>query len=437
MFVGLVIGYALRVNLSVGMVAMTSNDVNPDYPILNWTSSEKGTVSSTFFWGYMLTQIPAGILAGRYGPCKLLGVAMLICGFTTLLVPVAAIYGGFISVCACRVLQGLGQGFLYPCVNTHMSKWVIPQERGRLFSFAFGGTQFGTILMLLSGGLLAASSGGWPSIYYVSGAFGVAWGVICLFFGADSPASHRTISEEEKEYIISNLVGSSSESKKMKIPWRSICTSIPMWALLLDHLAQNWGFWTLLTFMPTYIKGVLHFHIENNGFLSALPYLAMWLATITFAYLSDLINRKQLLSLNVSRKMWNSIAQYGAAISLLALAYTNADAIGAVTLLTIAVGLNAGIYTGFLTNHLDLSPNFAGPLMGITNGLSNVTSICGPLIVGLIVTDESQVAQWQLVFLISALVFIAGNTLFVIFGSTDTQSWNNQKVQSYNKRIND
>ncbi|XP_073982813.1 putative inorganic phosphate cotransporter [Rhodnius prolixus] len=430
MFFGLIIGYALRVNLSVGMVAMTNKDVNPNYPVLNWTSSEKGTVSGAFFGGYMMTQIPAGILAGKYGPCKLLGVALLFCGLITLLVPVAAIYGGFISVCVCRVLQGLGQGFLYPCINTHMSKWAIPQERSRLFSFAFGGTQFGTIVMLLSGGFLATSAGGWPSIYYVSGAFGVAWGIICLFFGADSPAVHKTISEKEKEYIESNFVASSANSKKMKIPWKNICTSIPMWALLIDHLAHNWGFWTLLTFIPTYIQGVFNSDIEANGFLSALPYLTMWLATMVFAFVGDLINKKRLLSLNISRKMWNSIAQFGGAIALFLLAYTKADETLATILLTISVGLTAGVYNGYLTNHLDLSPNFAGTLMGITNGMSNITSICGPFIVGVIVTDESDVSQWQLVFLISALVFTIGNITFLIFGSTETQPWNNQEVIS-------
>lgn len=60
---------------------------------------------------------------------------------------------------------------------------------------------------------------------------------------------------------------------------------------------------------------------------------------------------------------------------------------GAIALLTISVALNAGVYTGFLTNHLDLSPNFAGLLMGITNGLSNITSILGPMVTGFIVTD--------------------------------------------------
>lgn len=41
----------------------------------------------------------------------------------------------------------------------------------------------------------------------------------------------------------------------------------------------------------------------------------------------------------------------------------------------------------FQLNHMDLSPVYAGTLMGITNCLSNIMSFLGPLFVGVIVTD--------------------------------------------------
>lgn len=39
-------------------------------------------------------------------------------------------------------------------------------------------------------------------------------------------------------------------------------------------------------------------------------------------------------------------------------------------------------------NHIDLAPNYAGTLMGITNGASNVISIIAPLVVGIVVKEE-------------------------------------------------
>ncbi len=52
------------------------------------------------------------------------------------------------------------------------------------------------------------------------------------------------------------------EARPQSVPWRSILTSVPVWALVLTHMAQNWGFYTLLTELPTYMKNILHFNIK-------------------------------------------------------------------------------------------------------------------------------------------------------------------------------
>ncbi|KAL1132485.1 hypothetical protein AAG570_010440 [Ranatra chinensis] len=421
MFFGLLLAYALRANLSVAIVAMTVYPPeNPNFPVLEWTPGEKGMVLSSFFWGYIVLQVPAGLLARRFGPCKLLAGALIASGVLTIVTPVAATKGGWVAVVVTRVLTGLSQGFVYPCVNTHMSKWALPRERSKMFSFAFSGTQVGTMVMMLIGGVLAAGAGGWPSIFYVSGAVGVVWGILCAIFGADSPDQHRTISAKERSYINSALINNSRSNNKMTTPWRDIITSPPLWALMSAHVGNCWGFWTLLTLMPTYISG--------NGFLSALPYFAMWVTSVLFGIIADYINTRKILPLNVSRKMWNSIAHYGEALALLGLAYLHTIS-WAIVLLTISIALNSGTYLGYLTNHLDLSPNFAGTLMGITNGISTIASILGPLVSSWIVTDESSVSQWRIVFLISAAIFFVGNTLFIIFGSTEIQKWNTPKEE--------
>lgn len=80
---------------------------------------------------------------------------------------------------------------------------------------------------------------------------------------------------------------------------------------------------------------------------------------------------------------------WGPGLALIGLNLSStADSTVAVTLLTIAVGLNSSVYVGFQLNHIDLSPNYAGTMMGITNCISNIMSIIAPMLVGLIVTDE-------------------------------------------------
>ena len=73
-FLGLFNVYALRVNLSVAIVAMTETrtvqNINgtvsyvQDFP---WDSKQKGLVLSSFFYGYLMTQVAGGVLAAKIG----------------------------------------------------------------------------------------------------------------------------------------------------------------------------------------------------------------------------------------------------------------------------------------------------------------------------------------------------------------------------------
>lgn len=72
---------------------------------------------------------------------------------------------------------------------------------------------------------------------------------------------------------------------------------------------------------------------------------------------------------------------------VLGLCFVDRNAVAAMTLITIAVTLSACIFSGFNINHLDLAPNFAGVLMGLSNGLENISTILAPLSVGWLITD--------------------------------------------------
>uniref|UniRef100_A0A1B6E1K5 Putative inorganic phosphate cotransporter n=1 Tax=Clastoptera arizonana TaxID=38151 RepID=A0A1B6E1K5_9HEMI len=423
-FFAQIVAYSMRVNLSVAIVAMTDNSSNPNFPELNWDPATKGTILSSFFWGYMITQIPAGNIARIYGPKPLLFGSLLLCGIITILTPLIALKTGWLIFCFSRVLQGMFQGCVYPSVNTLLAKWAPPTEKSRIFSFVFSGTQAGTVLALFISGYLASSAGGWPSIFYITGSGSIVWAILWLWLGSNSPDNHPTISDEEKDYIISSLLNSSSNANDLKTPWKEIATSVPLWALLITHCGQNWGFWTLLTLMPSYMSHALGFDIKSNGLLSSLPYLSMFVLSIVLSWLGDYLTVKKILPISIARKMWNSIAFWGGAVALVFLAMYGSNVVVAVTLLTISVALNGTVYMGYLCNHLDLSPNFAGLLMGITNGFANVTSILAPIVAGFIVNDESNIAQWRIVFYISALVFFLGNSIFILFGSTEVQYWN-------------
>ncbi|XP_035905632.1 putative inorganic phosphate cotransporter isoform X3 [Anopheles stephensi] len=388
LFFGLTVAYALRVNLSVAIVAMVDGHAaNEDFEEFDWDEKTKSVILSSFFWGYVVTQIPAGQLAQRCGPKILLLLSIGICSMLAVLTPFCAHVGDAKAVVGLRIVQGLSQGFIFPSTHTMLSRWAPASERGRLGTLSYAGAQFGTVIMLAVSGVLASSTMGWPSIFYISGAVGMLWSVAWFFYGSNSPAEYRGIAPEEREFIESSF-GPQDHSRRIVTPWMAILTSAPMIALTIAHSCHNWGFWTLLTEMPTYMKEVLEKDIKKNALLSSLPYFVMWILSFVFSPLSDFLINRQYLSRVASRKLFNTIGLWVPMVALLGLAFVPKGGSDlAIVLLTLAVGINSATYLGFQVNHIDLSPNHAGTMMGITNCAANIMSIIAPLIVGQVISD--------------------------------------------------
>ncbi|XP_049947632.1 putative inorganic phosphate cotransporter [Schistocerca serialis cubense] len=422
---GITLAFMLRVDLSVGIVVMANNTgSNPDIKDYGWNPTETSTILSSFFWGYITTQVPAGWLSGRYGAKNFLAAALFLSGALTGLTELAADLGGVVLMCALRIVIGMVQGFIYPSTNTYLAKWIPPEEKGRMGTLVYAGAQLGTIVAMAVSGVLANSAAGWPSIFYTFGGISVLWGILIFFLGADKPSSHKYISKEEQFYIEDCLNKVSHEGERMPTPWISILSSMPFIALAVVHCGQNWGFYTLLTEMPTYFSSVLGFDIQSDGLLSAMPYLVMWCLSFIFSWIGHLIERKNWMTTGTIRKVFNSIGHWGPGLALLILSFIELeDPTVAVALLTLTVGLNSGIYLGFQINHIDLSPNFSGVLMGMTNGLAALTSIIAPLIVGAVVKNNAP-EEWRTIFLIAAGFYFIGNLIFIIFGKGEVQPWN-------------
>ncbi|XP_014602939.1 PREDICTED: putative inorganic phosphate cotransporter isoform X2 [Polistes canadensis] len=450
LFLGMANAYVMRTNMSVAIVAMVNHtaitgdkefvtnechidDDNKNTTILinhkdgefAWDTKEQGYLLSSFFYGYVLTQIPFGMLAKRFGSKYFLGIGMLINSIFGLLVPLSA-HQGFYSLMVVRFIQGLGEGPIVPCTHALLAKWIPPNERSRMGAFVYAGAQFGTVISMPLSGLLSeyGFSGGWPSIFYVFGAVGIIWCIAFFFLVYEDPENHPRISEDEKKYIVSALWGNAGASSP-PIPWKSIATSKPFWAILIAHMGQNYGYETLMTELPTFMKQILHFDIKSNGLVSSLPYLNMWVFSLILSQAADKMISLEKCSLTSTRKIVNSIGQYGPAIALVAASYTGCNPWLTIVILTIGVGFNGGIYSGFKVNHLDISPRFAGVLMAFTNCLANLAGLLAPIVAGHIIVGTPTHLKWRIVFMISAAIYVVCATFYLMFGSGERQPWDN------------
>ncbi|XP_069162723.1 sialin isoform X3 [Procambarus clarkii] len=403
-FVGFANVYAMRVNLSVAIVAMVNNTAIPhtnitevdvcQTPVDNstqvsedgefiWNEYEQGMILGSFFWGYILTNILGGRLGELIGGKIVFGVGVLITSVLTILTPVVARTSTPLLI-ALRVVEGLGEGVTFPAMNSLMAKWVPPLERSKMSSLVYAGAQFGTVISLPISGLLCQSSflGGWPAVFYVFGVLGLLWFLLWMLLIHNTPESHPRISLEEKIYIQTSLDQTTSNTKVAAIPWRHILRSLPFWAIFVVHIAQNWGFYTLLTELPTYMKNILHFNIAHDSFVSALPYLLMWVFSVVAGQVADYFRARGTLSTTATRRIFNSIGIYGPMVCIILTGYAGCNKNIAVALLCGAVGLNGAVYSGYMNSHLDIAPNFAGTLMGITNTAATIPGFLAPQLVG-------------------------------------------------------
>ncbi|KAF6201727.1 hypothetical protein GE061_004122 [Apolygus lucorum] len=367
----------------------------------------------------------------RFGGKQTLGLGILGTAIFTLLTPFAARAGPNYLI-AVRLLEGLGEGTTFPALNQLLAQWVPPLERGRIGSLVFAGNQIGTVVSSAISGLLLDIYD-WPVIFYLFGTLGVLWYVFWIFLCYNDPASHPYITEKEKDYLEETL-GGIKRKEHLRVPWGSMATSLPLWALIIGQIGHDWGLFTIQTDLPKYMKSVMKFSIVQNGILTSLPFLVMWFTAIGAGILGDYLLKKKLWSVTVGRKVFTTIASVGPALGVILASYAGCDRVAAATLFTVGMAFMGFFYPSLKVNALDLSPNYAGTLMALVNGIGAISGIITPTLIGYLTPNQTMM-EWRKVFWTSFVVIIATNVVYVIIGSGEVQPWNDPLAQHKDETI--
>lgn len=130
------------------------------------------------------------------------------------------------------------------------------------------------------------------------------------------------------------------------------------------------------------------YDLQKSGFVSAVPYLTMGILLGVSGYMADWFQVKKILTTTQVRRYFNCTAFLAQTIFMILSAYLM-DPQLSVACITIAVGLGAFAWSGFAVNHLDVAPQYASILMGISNTFATIPGIVSPTLVGLIVTSPA------------------------------------------------
>jgi len=81
----------------------------------------------------------------------------------------------------------------------------------------------------------------------------------------------------------------------------------------------------------------------------------------------------------------------GAAVFLIGLSYLDCtQTVLAVSLLVLAVSMSGATYSGHFVNHMDIAPQYAGTIMGISNGTAALSGIIAPYLASIVTESVSE-----------------------------------------------
>lgn len=397
--VAMFICYMDRVNISIAIIPMSKE--------LGWSPDIQGTVLSSFFIGYLLTQIIGGRLADRFGGKLVLGIAVLIWSVFTFITPFAAL-AGFTALILARIGMGAGEGVALPAIYSLYGRWLPRNEGARAIGATFSAIPLGIVFGLLVTPWIVINLG-WQWAFYSFGLFGVVWFVFWQRTVSSYPDLHPDISDDELALIGKDAAPIDATESP---PWKALLSSPAVWAIIVGHFCSNWGTYVLLAWLPTYVNKGLNVDFASVGVFAMFPYIAAFLFFNIAGAIADRLAVRGWQTSKI-RKSMQCVGFGGPALILMFVGYVQSApaAIALMTLANIFIAFSAG---GFIVNHLDIAPRYAGVLMGLSNTAGTIPGIIGVYISGLIL---GWTGSWTLVFQVAAGVYFFGLVFYLLFAS--------------------
>jgi len=160
---------------------------------LGLSDREMGWVLSAFALGYALFQTPAGWLADRFGPRRILAAVVV---FWSLFTGLTAAAASLATLLLYRFLFGAGEAGAYPGCARAVFSWIPMAERGLVQGINFSGSRVGGALALVLMPWMVEALG-WRASFVVLSLVGCVWAAGWWLWFRDEPREHPHISREE------------------------------------------------------------------------------------------------------------------------------------------------------------------------------------------------------------------------------------------------
>jgi ACS family glucarate transporter-like MFS transporter len=401
--------YLDRVNLSIAGHSIESE--------MHFSTLTMGWIFSAFLLGYALMQVPGGWAADRFGPRRVLALAILWwSAFTVLtgLVPELALVrwiGLVAAFMVVRFLVGVGEAACSPTNNRIVANWMGSHTRG-----------FGTSFSILGVGLGGAMTPpliawimqrwGWRMSFYISGLIGVGFAAFWYFYVRSRPEEHPAVNQAELRLIASQRPAAGGEpgNSRQPVPWGRLLRNRSVWGLLLGYFCQGYPIYFYYTWLFIYLVKVRGLTVEQGGVWGTLPYLSIALLAPFGGVFSDYASRRFGKTLGRRSAVW--IGMFASALFLWSGSRASSSTF-AIVLLAAASGSNMFAATTFWATCIDLTEQFAGSLSGLMNMFGNLGGWLSPIVTAYVATHFG----WERALDVAAIVTAGAGVSFALVKS--------------------
>jgi MFS family permease len=367
---------------------------------LNLSHTELGVLLAAFFWSYAPAQLPAGWLAERFDPRRLLAAGLAIWGVATALTGFAT---GFIVLLALRLMLGLGESVMYPASFKLLAVEASEEQRGRANGLLASGQLLGPAVGTLVGGLLMAWLG-WRAVFILFGFASLLW----LWPWLTTPGA-----------VVPQRATRAAREAADEPSTVTILRRRELWGSCLGQFCGVYTVYLVLTWLPVYLVNTHGFSMAQMAPIGAGVYALSAGTSVATGWASD----RWLRAGAGTNRVRKSALIAGLAVTTACLiACARASSVGALLALA-GCGVGLGIFTPalFATVQTLAGPHAAGRWMGIQNCLGNVAGIAAPVVTGIVVDRTGTFSGG---FLIAAALALIGMAAYgLIVGRIEPIDW--------------
>jgi MFS family permease len=355
-----------RTNIGMAIPAMRAE--------LGLNQAGIGFATGTFFFGYVVLQIPCGRLSSVWSAKWVVFILLVVWGVisaTTALVQTES------ELIVNRFLLGVAEGGVLTSTLVLVRQWFTRSERARANTLFLLGLAIGPVIANpISGIVLKYSTWHWMFVIEASPCF--VWAALWAYAITDRPENAAWLPAEERTRLVAELMSERRMEEPASGHWtRSIWNRSVL--IIAGHnflaLAAYWG---VTIWLPSLLKQA-GLSIMSVGLLSAVPFAVGAVAMLIIAVSSDRW---------MERKWHTIVLTLLSGVFLLLAEVTGETAIvTTLLLLTLSVACFYGRYGPFWALPSEVLPApVAGVGIAVINGIGNLGGFGGPLMFGVIRT---------------------------------------------------